>query len=255
VKALSSLAFAGVAFACILTGTLLGMLIARFLPAHHLSGDSKDVVKQGLALIATLTALVLGLLVATTKGTFDAQTGAIKELSANVALLDRVLARYGPETKEIRTSLASLVDLMLKQVWPEEGGRADLSSSELRVAGEAMFDKVSELQPKTDAQIMFKNRALEITISLAQTRQRLLAQKESSIPLPFLIILGFWLTILFGCYGLLAPRNLTVFVVLVVCMLSVSAALFLVLEMDRPFDGIMHVSSAPLRAAHARLGE
>src|SRR5262249_17851561 len=96
---------------------------------------------------------------------------------------------------------------------------------------------------------------LEILISLAQTRQRLLAQKESSIPLPFLFVLGFWLTILFASYGLLSPPNATVLVVLVVCMLSVAGAVFLVLELDRPFDGIMRISSAPLRAALSRLGE
>lgn len=253
---MSSFAIALMAFGGILAGTFLGMLIARRLPEHHLSGDSKDAVKQGLALIATLTALVLGLLVATTKGTFDAQSATVKEMSANVVLLDRVLNRYGPETKEIRTLLASGVELMLKQIWPEDSGRpADLASSEVRAAGEVLFDKIAALEPKTDTQRLLKGRAVEITISLGQSRQRLLVQKESSIPSPFLFVLGFWLIILFGCYGMLAPRNLTVIVVLIVCMLSVAGALFLVLEMDRPFDGIMQVSSAPLKAALTRLGE
>lgn len=253
---MSSLGIAAVVFAAILVGTLIGMLIARALPAHHLSGDSKDAVKQGLAFIATLTALVLGLLVATTKGTFDAQAGAVKEVAANMALLDRVLARYGPEAKEARNLLPGLVRIMLDQMWPDSDARpANLTPAELRIAGEALFDKIAALEPKTDAQRLLKPRALEIAISLAQTRQRLLAQKESSIPMPLLLILGFWLTILFGCYGMLAPRNLTVIVILVVCMLSVSGALFLVLEMDRPFDGIMRVSNAPLRDMLARLGD
>jgi Protein of unknown function (DUF4239) len=252
---LSSLVIAGIAFACILGGTLVGMLLARLLPAHHLSGDSKDAVKQGLALIATLTALVLGLLVAT-KGTFDTQSTAVKEVSANVVLLDRVLGLYGLEAKEARESLANVVKIMLEQTWPEgDANPSNLAAPDVRVAGEVLFDKILTLEPKTDAQRMLKARALEITISLGQTRQRLLAQKESSIPLPFLFVLGFWLTVLFACYGLLAPRNLTVFIILVVCMLSVSGALFLVLEMDRPFDGIVRVSSAPLRAALSRLGD
>jgi hypothetical protein len=177
-------------------------------------------------------------------------------VAANVVLLDRVLARYGPETKEARDLLPVVVGVMLEQTWPENSGQpANLTAADLRIAGEAMFDKVSALEPKTDAQRLLKPRALEIAISMAQTRQRLLAQKESSIPTPFLFVLGFWLTILFGCYGLLAPRNLTVIVILTICMLSVSGAIFLVLEMDRPFDGIMRVSSAPLRAALSRLGE
>jgi hypothetical protein len=253
---LSSLAIACVALACILAGTLLGMLVGRALPGHHLTGDSKDSVKQGLALIATLTALVLGMRVATTKGTYDTQSTAVRDLAANVVLLDRVLARYGPETKEARELLGGGVRALLEQMWPENCGQpANLTAADLRVAWEVCFDNVSALEPKTDAQRLLKPRALEITISLAQTRQRLLAQKETSIPLPFLLVLGFWLTILFGCFGLLAPRNLTVVVVLIVCMLSVSGALFLILEMDKPFDGILRISSAPLRNALSRLGE
>jgi hypothetical protein len=230
------------------------MLIARALPGHHLSGDSRDAVKQGLAMIATLTALVLGLLVSSTKGTYDSQGAAVKDLAANVMLLDRVLDRYGPETKDARELLRKAVRITLEKMWPDGGVSADVAPEEARVVGEALFDQISALDAKPGAQSLFKSRALEITISLAQTRQRLLAQKESSVPLPFLFVLGFWLSLLFACYGLLSPRNLTVVVVLIVCMLSVSAAVFLLLEMDRPFDGIMRVSSAPLRAALTRLG-
>jgi hypothetical protein len=252
---MSPLTIACIIFACTVVGTLLGMMIARALPGHHLSGESKDAVKQSLGFIATLTALVIGLLVAATKGTYDSQSAAVKELAANVALLDRVLNRYGPETKEPRELLRSLVSLTVEKMWPDSGQPADVASSESRVVGEAMFDKIAALDAKTDAQRLLKSRALEISIGLGQIRQRLLAQKESSIPAPFLIVLTFWLTILFLCYGMLSPRNLTVGVSLVVCMLSVAAALFLVLELDRPFDGVMRVSSAPLRAALSRLGE
>ena len=253
---MSSLAIAAIIFACILAGTLVGMLIARWLPEHHLSGDSKDSVKQGLALIATLTALVLGLLVATTKGTFDTQSAAVRELAANIVLFDRLLARYGPETKPVRDLIPGGVKTLVEQTWPEEGvQRGNSIETDVRGAWEAVYDKLSALDPKTDTQRTLKARALEIAVSLAQTRQRLLAQKESSIPTPFLFVLGFWLTILFACYGLIAPRNLTVIAILIVCMVSVSGAVFLVLEMDRPFEGIMRVSSAPLRAALSRLGD
>ena len=254
---MSSLAIAGIMFGCILAGTLLGMLVQRLLPVHHLSAESKEAVKSGLALIATLTALVLGLLVATTKGTYDAQSAAVKDMAANAALLDRIFVRYGDDAKECREMLAGVVKSMLDHMWPEQSGKhADLSAVEARGAGELLFDKVSALDTKNDAKKqLLKSRAMEIMISMGQTRQRLLVQKESSIPTPFLVVLGFWLTILFGSYGLLAPRNATVYVVLVVCMLSVVGALFLVLEMDRPFDGIIRVPSAPLREVLNRFGE
>lgn len=253
---MSPLVIAGIMFACILCGTVVGMAVARALPGHHLSGDSRDAVKQGLAMIATLTALVLGLLVATTKSSYDSQSAAVKELAANVVVVDRALGKYGPKAKEARELLHRFVSTTLEKMWPDGGGApADVAPAEARVAGEALFDKVVALDPKTDAERLLKSRVLEILISLAQTRQRLLAQKESSIPLPFLFVLGFWLTILFASYGLLSPPNATVLVVLVVCMLSVAGAVFLVLELDRPFDGIMRISSAPLRAALSRLGE
>jgi hypothetical protein len=260
---LSSLAIACIAFGCTLAGTLLGMFAQRALPRDHMSGESKEAVKLGLTLIATLTALVLGLLVATTKGTYDTQSAAVKELASNAVLLDRVLDRYGSETKEARSEtkearevIPSIVKTMLEHMWPENSSKpADLTTKEVRIAGDALFDKISALKPETDTQRLFKARAMEIMISGAQTRQRLITQKESSIPTPFLVVLGFWLTFLFTCYGLLAPRNVTVFLVLIVCMLSVAGALFIVLEMDRPFDGIMRVPSAPLREALSRLGE
>jgi hypothetical protein len=239
------------------------MLVSRALPGHHLSGDSKDAVKQGLAMIATLTALVLGLLVATTKGTYDSQGAAVRELAVNVGLLDRALSRYAPKTDEDRErlreahkQLRTLVSVTREKMWPDSSGLpADVAPAEALASGGALFDNVSELDAKTDAQRLLKSKSLEFMVSLAQTRQRLFAQKESSIPLPFLLVLGFWLTILFACYGVLSPRNPTVVVVLTVCMLSVSAALFLVLELDRPFDGIMRVSDAPLRDALPRLKE
>ncbi len=250
----SSIVIAGILFGCILAGTLIGMFIARSLPSHHLIAESKEAVKQGLALIATLTALVLGLLVATTKGTYDSQTSAINDVAANVALLDRLLARYGPETTEMRRLIAPGVKAFMDDLWHENGGGPG-ASAEMRSSWEALFDKLSALVPKTDAQRLLKSRSQDVMVSLSQTRQKLLAQKESSIPTPFLVVLGFWMMILFGCYGLLAPRNLTVIVVLVICMLSVSAAVFLVLEMDKPFEGIIRVPSAPLRALLTRLGD
>jgi hypothetical protein len=238
-----------------LAGTILGMRAQRILPSEHLSAESKDAVKSGLALIATLSALVLGLLVATTKGTYDTQSAAVKEFASNVALLDRVLEKYGTDADKARRLLPGLVNSSLDHMWPENSAKpVDQTARELRAIGDALFDSVTALQPNSDAQRMLKSRALEIMIGLAQSRQRMLAQKEDSIPTPFLVILGFWLTILFASYGLLAPRNATVFVVLVVCMISVAGALFLVLEMDRPFDGMIRVSDAPLREAHSRLG-
>ena len=253
---MSPFAVMSIVFACIFGGAMLAMILGRALPEPHLRPESKDTVKQGLAMIATLAALVLGLLVAAAKGSYDTQTAAIKQLSADVLLLDRVLARYGPETKEERDLLRRAVLLMLNRLWPDSGGQtANLSPGEARAEAEAFYEKLSGLSPQNDAQRALKARALDISNDLEKTRLRLFAQKESSIPLLFLVVLVFWLTILFAGLGLLAPRNATVIAMLIVCTLSVSGAIFLILELDRPFEGLMRVPSAPLQGALSQLQE
>jgi hypothetical protein len=251
----SPLAVSGIVFACISGAGLLAMALGRALPEHHLKPDSKEAIKYGLTLIATLAALVLGLLVAAAKGTYDTQTSAVRQMSADVLLLDRALALYGSETKEARELLRRAVAAILDRLWPGDSARpANLAPGEARADMEAFYEKVAGLTPQNEAQRSLKARALDITAGLAQTRFRLFAQKDSSIPVPFLVVLVFWLMVLLGGAGLLAPRNATVVGVLLVCALSVSCAIFLILELDRPFEGILRVPSAPLREALARLG-
>jgi hypothetical protein len=253
---MSPITVTGIVFACIFGGAMIAMIMGRVLPEPHLRPDSKDTVKQGLAMIATLAALVLGLLVAAAKGSYDTQTAAIKQLSADILLLDRVLARYGPETKEERDLLRRGVPLILNRLWPDSGGQtANLSPGEARVELEAFYEKLAGLSPESDSQRAIRARALDIANDVEKTRLRLFAQKDSSIPLMFLVVLVFWLTILFAGLGLLAPRNATVVAILVLCALSVSGAIFLILELDRPFEGIMRVPSAPLQGALSQLQE
>jgi hypothetical protein len=251
----SSIVISCIVFACVFGSVLVAMFAKRALPEHHLSADSKDVGKLGRGLIATLAALVLGLLIATAKGTYDTQSSAIKELSAHVLLLDRVLAQYGPETKEARDLLRSGVEASVDRIWPEDRARhADLAPGEARAPMEAMYDKVAAFSPQNDAQRALKARALETTTDLLQERLRLFARQDNSLPLPFLVVLVFWLSILFAGYGLLAPSNATVVTVLLVCTLSVAGAIFLMLELSTPFAGIMQVSSAPVHDALSLLG-
>src|SRR5262249_3008848 len=146
---MSSLVIACGIFACVLLSTVVAMLIARRLPGHHLESESRDVVKLGLGVIATLTALVLGLLVAATKGTYDAQSATVRELSSQLALLDRVLARYGSESKEARTQVRTLTQAILDQFWARDpAGAHDFSGGETKIVGDALFDTVVEMQPK-----------------------------------------------------------------------------------------------------------
>jgi hypothetical protein len=254
---MSSLAISGIVFACIMAGTLLGMMLRAILPEQHLSPESKDVVKLGMGLIGTMTALVLGLLVASAKSSFDSQRNGVAQLAANVIMLDRALAHCGPESKDSREMLRAAVADLLRKTWPEESPAADAtdetSGSQHRYEG--IYERIQALTPKNEAQRTAQAQALKSAIDIAQTRSSLAAQKGSSIPIPFLVVMASWLTLLFASFSLFASPNATVVVTLLISALAVSSALFLVLEMDQPFAGVIRISSEPLRAALTLLGQ
>ncbi len=251
---MSSMVLSSIVFACVFGGALFGMCLRAVLPEHHLSADSKDVVKMGMGLIATMTALVLGLLIASTKNSYDTQNSEVEHMSANILLLDRLLAHYGPETNEARDLLRRTVALGIDRVWPEKGS-PNLDIPERRTGTKNFFEEIQELSPRDDTQRALQARALQISTDLSQTRFLLFEQTGSSIPMPFLVVLVFWLTILFTSFGLFAPPNPTVIATLLVCALSVSGALFLILELDQPFEGVIQISSATVRNALAHLGQ
>jgi len=229
------------------------MFVRSALPEHHLSADSKDVVKLGIALIATMSALVLSLLIASAKSAYDTRSNQLVQVSADIIELDRALARYGPETKEARSLLERSVAATLERFWPAESARPiaiDPKASPV----EALYDKIEELSPQNEAQRALRSQAETTALDMGRTRLLLFEHLDRSIPVPFLVVLVFWLCIIFASFGLFAPRNATVIAVLCVCALSVSGAIFLILELDRSFEGLLKVSGAPLRAALAQLG-
>lgn len=246
---MSSLTIAGIVFACIFGGALLGMLLRAVLPDRHLSAETKDVMKLGMGLIATMSALVLGLLVASAKGSFDAQKNGLAQLSGNLVFLDRLLAHYGPEAREAREQLRAAAADMLARTWPEEGS---YSGSEGLYEGP--FEQIQGLSPKNEAQRTLQAQALKVGADIAQSRWSLFAQRGSSIPTPFLVVMVSWLAILFVSFSLHARLNATVFATLLLSALTVSSAIFLILELDRPYEGIIQISSAPLRNALGQLG-
>src|SRR6266567_7495803 len=248
---MSSMTISGIVFACVFGGGLFGLFLRRVLPEQHLSQESKDVVKLGMGLVGTMTALVLGLLIASAKNSFDTQRSGLAQLSANIIFWDRLLAHYGPEANDARAMLRASVADILDRTWPEEGARSGQTGPKTGSEGlyEGLYEKIQELSPKNDAQRALQAQALKVGTDIAQARWLLLAQKGRSIPIPFLVVMVSWLTILFTSFGMFAPPNGTVLVTLLVCALAVASALFLVLELDQPFQGMIQFSSAPLRHA------
>ena len=241
---------------CIFGGVLLGMLLQKVLPEHHLDTPSKDTVKVGAGMLATLTALVLGLLVSSAKSSFDAMNAGIAQTGAKIILFDHILADYGPETKEVREQLRHTVASVIERIWPEQKGAVGgLRALESVDAAETMQAKLRELTPKNDVQKSLLAQASQISSDMLQARLLLMEGQQNTLPSSFLVLLIFWLTGLFISFGLFAPRNGTVLAVLLICALSVSSAIFLVLEMDRPLDGFIKASNAPLRKAVELIGK
>jgi hypothetical protein len=240
--------------ACVFGGALLGMAIHTMLPEHHLNAESKDVIKLGMGLIATMSALVLALLTNSAKGSYDTQRNELTQVSANVILLDRVLAHYGPETKEARDLLKLSTAGMIDRMWPDDPGKT-AKSGPTTTSAELFFDKVQELTPKNEVQHAFQAQAISLSIGIGQARLLLFEQGGRSIPMPFLVLLIFWVTVIFLSFGLFAPHNATVIATLFLCALSVSGAIFLIMELDRPFGGLIQISSAPLRNAIDNIGK
>lgn len=239
-------------FACVFGGGLLGMFLRRILPDDHLGGDSRDVVKLGMGLIGTMAALALSLLISSAKGSYDIRSSEVDQLAANVILVDRVLAHYGPEAREARDLLRGSVAHVIEQIWPRRS--AGPSPPMPNARAEAFYDTIQALTPQNDIQRSLRTQALTISASLGQTRWLLVSQGAGSIPWPFLIVLVCWLAFIFGSFGLLARPNGTVLAALFVCALSFSSAIFLILELDQPFEGLIQIPSTPLREALERLG-
>jgi hypothetical protein len=243
-----------VVFISVFGGALLGMRLRSALPGHHFSDESKETVKLGTGLIATMTALVLGLMTASAKSSFDAQNMLVQKAAADILTLDRILARYGPETKEIRDSIRRFVAGRLDDIWPADGSRpVRMDPSIVAPEAERVTDQIRALTPLNEAQWRLQRRALDIQEELLKSRWFMFGGINATILTPFLVALAFWLTITFMSFGLFAPRNATVIAVIFLCALSVSSVIFLILEMDNPFEGIIKVSEVPLRYALSRL--
>jgi hypothetical protein len=242
-------------FACVFGGAIAGMILRARLPERHFSPEANDVIKLGLGLITTMNALVLGLLISTAKSSYDAKRTQVAEIASDTILADRSLALYGPETKAARIALHELVISLLEQIQVLQGELPKDHSSEVMASATDFYQIVRQLSPQGDEQRALKAEVVRISLEVAQIRATALVQQGSSVPVPFLVVLVFWLAILFIGFGLFAPSNPTVLASLLVFAFAVSAAIFMVLEMDDAFTGVMRVSAEPLRNAISVIGK
>jgi len=254
-----ALGFAFITFAVTLGAAVLGTGLRKVIPQDHLTKESQDVIRLGMGLVATMTALLLGLVTASAKGSFDSQDAAVRNAAAGILSLDRLLARYGPETEPARVMLKRAVADRIESIWSSAGtvsahSPAALASQQNPAPAEELENMILRLQPATTSQRWMQTEALKLTEEVMRARWRVLGSSGGSVPRMFLVVVIFWLAMTFGSFGLSAPRNATVVAVFGIASLSVAAAVFLILELDSPLDGIVMISSQPLRYALDNLG-
>jgi hypothetical protein len=241
---------------CIFGGVLLGLLLRNLVPDHHLQEESKDTIKLGVGMIATVSALVLGLLVASAKTAFDTTQEEVTQRAAKILFLDRVLSDYGPETQATREQLRRTVAGTIEILWPKKrNGSSGLTEYERMNGMQITQMTLLKLTPTTDAQRQLYDTAQHLLTDLRQSRWVLIQREQRVVPLPFLVVLLFWLTMLHISFGLFAPRNATVLTVLFISALSVSAAIFIILDMTHPLQGVITVSGEPMRKTLELLGQ
>ena len=241
---------------CMLCGMALGSYLRLVLPDDHTRADSKDILMSSAGMMATLVALIIGLLVTSAKGNYDNTTLGITQTGAKIISLDYYLSNYGPDAKVERELVRQATAAAIERVWTNESTQgADLTKMEAATEMADVYSKIRELSPQNDSQKYLQIQALQISADMMQSRWMLIEQSQTNLPRIFLVVLTFWLTVLFAQFGLLAPRNLTAKSALFICALSVSGAIYLILELNNPLEGTIKVSSAPLHKALSLIGK
>jgi hypothetical protein len=240
-----------ISFASIVAGVALGMTLRARLPPSRLSHDTKEVIRLGAGLLATLAAVVISLMIASAKSSYDTQDSNFRQLSAYLVETDQLLAQYGPDAIQVRILMRQAIPAAIDRIWREKaaGGTAFTSTS----LAEQLYNAVEALSPANDAQRALKLRIVQASDEIARIRLLMYADSDTRLLTPFLLILIVWLTVIFTSFSLFVEPNAAVAVALLVLALSVSSALFLVADLSQPFAGLMQISREQLRHTLAPL--
>jgi hypothetical protein len=239
-----ALVILGIVFGC----AMLGMRLSRRLPAEHLSSDAKATISVSMAVVGTMTALVIGFLISAANSSFNARNATISLLASNISQLDGLLRRYGPETASIRDSLRRFTAQEIEGLFSDRAsGRQNVDSPEAVRSLENVQDRILALKPADDRQRWLSAESLRLAAALAGARSQLVQQNAHSLPLPFVGVVVLWLAVIFGSFGLFAPRNATTIVALFFSVVAVAMAFKLLLDLDNPFDRGIRVTPPPIR--------
>ena len=233
------------AAACLLAAVWIGMRLRRFLPEHHLSSDSKDTVKLAMGLVATMSALLLGLLVNSAKTSYDTARAQVMQKASKFALLDRLLAIYGPQATDLRGQLHALIEESTRRMWPDDAD-IPVGWKPKPEMGNAFYVALLRLEARDDVERILKAQAVSLTLEIGQVQSLMLVESTASLSKPMLTVVVLWLVMIFLCFSLIAPPNATANFALIVSALCATGAIFLILQLNRLFSGLMRISSEPM---------
>lgn len=240
-------------FVSIVIGIALGMALRSRIPSPKLGHDTKEVIRLGAGLLATLAAVVISLLIASAKSSYDAQDAHFRQLTAYLVETDQLLAQYGPEAVPVRKLMRQIVPAAMDRIWNEKATSLQDTAFTANSLAEQLYAAIEALSPANDAQRSLKPRIVQASNEIARTRLLLFADGDKPILTPFLLILIVWLTVIFASFGLFVEPGLVAWVALLVFALLVSSALFLVADLSQPFAGLMQISKEQLRHTLAPL--
>ncbi|HEX4773064.1 MAG TPA: hypothetical protein VH351_19680 [Bryobacteraceae bacterium] len=247
------IATSGIVLASTFAAAVCGVLLRTVLPPNHFNDEAKDAIKLATGLVGSMVALILGLLVWSSKSFFDTQSAEMTKISAQAVMLDGVLSHYGPEANGARDRLRAALRGLLDQTWSHNG---ESSSRDPTLTGQDdLYEAVERLSSQNESQRSLRASGISMLYELGQTRWLIYEQNAAGLPRPLLFVLVCWLALLFLSFGLFAPTNGTVAASLFLSALAVSGAVLMALEMYSPYHGLIQVSSQPLRVAIAHLGK
>jgi hypothetical protein len=238
-----------IVFAAILAGTFVGVKIRDRLPKHHLTDETKNLVTVSTAMVATVSALVLGLLISNANTSFTRLGGEVTALSAQILRLDYMLRRYGAEAEPARRVLLQYAEHKAADLFPDNPADVRISSPSTYELLQRLEDMLLTLQPANPRDQWWLTQAMTLAAKIGDSRWLIAQQIGQGTPKPFVALLVCWLALLFTSFGLFAPPNLTSVVTLALCALAVAGAVTMFLELEQGFGGLVHISPVPMQQA------
>jgi hypothetical protein len=235
------------AFLAIFCSALIGLWAAPRLPEPHLNSETRTAVSVSMAVVGTLAALVLGLMISSASTSFRARTDAVESLAVDIIKLNRALQRYGPEAASARDTLQAYAQSKIHELSDRIEG-AGLGLGALHIL-ETINDQVLALRPNNDRERHIQGNALQLIDAISNARWLLVEKNSLAVPPQFMALLIFWLSLLFASFGLFAPRNTTVIITLLLCAVAISGGILMILELGNPTRGLIQPSVAPLNMA------